>query len=53
MCWKSLLGWIEGEYTKVNTKFDRSEWKLEVTKVPNQQNGYDCGVFTCAHIESI
>ena len=34
-------------------KFDRTEWNLELTEVPNQKNGFDCGVFTCSYIESI
>jgi len=46
----ALLQYLEDEAKKHGTPFDRDEWELVPTdlhKTPQQQNGYDCGVFTC------
>jgi len=44
----NLLRYIGDEAkTKQNEHFSDKEWELIVEDVPQQQNGNDCGVFTC------
>ena len=57
-----LFKWIALESTEglkrqqsnaLPIELNRDEWTLEQIRVPQQQNGYDCGVFTLALAEYI
>ncbi|CAN0233793.1 unnamed protein product [Discosporangium mesarthrocarpum] len=48
---KSLLSWLGDETKhKLEKKFNMEEWELVQTSssTPQQQNGSDCGAFSCA-----
>ena len=42
-----ILAFLEHLADSNTVRFDRSEWKMKEPVVPQQENGYDCGVFTC------
>ncbi|KAL5233022.1 hypothetical protein ACI65C_000432 [Semiaphis heraclei] len=52
-CLNIIFDYLKQEYkNKKNEEFDSSGWKLmDAEDCPKQQNGYDCGVFTCVNAE--
>jgi Ulp1 family protease len=58
-CLKLLREYVEQEsLDKKKVAYDTSDWKDETPKVsminkdcPAQENGFDCGVFTCMFME--
>eukprot|EP01117_Protostelium_nocturnum_P019120 TRINITY_DN8197_c0_g1_i2.p1 TRINITY_DN8197_c0_g1~~TRINITY_DN8197_c0_g1_i2.p1 ORF type:complete len:574 (-),score=241.18 TRINITY_DN8197_c0_g1_i2:408-2129(-) len=53
---KNLRKWLSAEYLdKKKQQLDLSEWSdyKNTGMVPQQQNGYDCGVFTCRFADCI
>lgn len=52
-CLDHLREYVEEEYKdKKKSVYDTSGWSDYMPKnVPNQENGYDCGVFTCMFME--
>ncbi|KAG0263783.1 SUMO1 sentrin specific peptidase 1 [Actinomortierella ambigua] len=53
-CFLTLRNYLESESRdKLKRPFDFQGWENECPKnIPRQQNGFDCGVFTCSFIES-
>lgn len=55
LCLQLLMSWIDSEHTdkKSAPLPSASAWQLCTphAQTPTQQNGYDCGVFTCATAE--
>ncbi|KAF9978444.1 SUMO1 sentrin specific peptidase 1 [Actinomortierella ambigua] len=53
-CFLTLRNYLESESRdKLKKPFDFQGWENECPKnIPRQQNGFDCGVFTCFFIES-
>ncbi|KAF9270478.1 cysteine proteinase [Marasmius fiardii PR-910] len=52
---KHLRAYLDAEHrNKKKTPFDFSEWNDYTSgDTPQQENGYDCGVFTCQFLESL
>ncbi|KAJ4476722.1 cysteine proteinase [Lentinula aciculospora] len=52
---KVLRGYLDAEHrNKKKAPFDFTGWQDYVVKdTPQQENGYDCGVFTCQFLESL
>ncbi|KAJ4494254.1 hypothetical protein C8R41DRAFT_909813 [Lentinula lateritia] len=52
---KVLRGYIDAEHrNKKGIPFDFTGWEDYILKdTPQQENGYDCGVFTCQFLESL
>lgn len=52
-CLNIIFDYLKQEYeNKKNEEFNCSGWKLmDAEDCPKQQNGYDCGVFTCINAE--
>ncbi|EAU93455.2 sentrin-specific protease [Coprinopsis cinerea okayama7 len=52
---QTLRGYVQAEHMNKKKKpFDFSGWENYVAEDnPKQQNGYDCGVFTCQTLESL
>lgn len=50
---KALEDYLQSEsLDKKNTQFDMSDWRKEnVQNIPQQENGSDCGVFSCMYAE--
>lgn len=52
-----LRGYLASEsQDKKKVEFDFTGWTLDYTprsNTPNQENGYDCGVFTCIFAEHL
>ena len=44
---EALRRYIGDEARAKKRPFSETEWKLLDASVPQQRNGYDCGVFTC------
>ncbi|KAG5639315.1 hypothetical protein H0H81_004517 [Sphagnurus paluster] len=45
---KALRAYLDAEHrTKKNKPFDFTGWEDHSIEEPQQENGYDCGVFTC------
>ncbi|KAF5368390.1 hypothetical protein D9758_002346 [Tetrapyrgos nigripes] len=53
--YKRLRAYLDSEHrNKKKTPFDFTDWVDFVYEdTPQQENGYDCGVFTCQFLESI
>lgn len=54
-CVSKLLNYLKEEHIdKKKQFFNEMEWKTQnVHDIPQQQNGYDCGVFSCMYAEFI
>lgn len=53
-CLKVLLDYLDCESRqRRNHALDRDSWSLKVLKVPQQENGNDCGVFVCQYAECV
>ncbi|KAL0579803.1 hypothetical protein V5O48_002214 [Marasmius crinis-equi] len=52
---KLLRGYLDAEHrNKKKTPFDFTDWRdYTLDDTPQQENGYDCGVFTCQFLESL
>ena len=50
---ESIEGLKRQQSAALPIELNREEWTLEQIRVPQQQNGYDCGVFTLALAEYI
>ncbi|KAK1232586.1 hypothetical protein PQX77_004254 [Marasmius sp. AFHP31] len=52
---KMLRAYLDAEHkNKKKTPFDFSEWNDYTSEeTPQQENGFDCGVFTCQFLESL
>ncbi|KAJ3893739.1 cysteine proteinase [Lentinula edodes] len=52
---KVLRGYLDAEHrNKKGIPFDFTGWEDYILKdTPQQENGYDCGVFTCQFLESL
>ncbi|KAJ7054326.1 hypothetical protein C8F01DRAFT_995404 [Mycena amicta] len=52
---KLLRQYLDHEHRKKkNVPFDFTDWKDYISKdIPSQENGSDCGVFTCQFLESL
>ncbi|TFY69051.1 hypothetical protein EVJ58_g649 [Rhodofomes roseus] len=52
---KLLRGYLDAEHrNKKREPFDFSGWKnFVLVDTPQQENGFDCGVFTCQFLESL
>jgi len=53
-CIKCLRQYVVDEYISKKTgKFDLSKWRNHVpcTSIPQQQNGFDCGMFMCKYAD--
>ena len=48
---KIAIKFLKDWAAKERISFDSKEWKLKMPEVPQQSNGFDCGMFTiyCAH----
>ncbi|TFL06452.1 cysteine proteinase [Pterulicium gracile] len=55
MVFKHLRGYLDSEHRNKKKKpFDFTGWEdYSPDDVPQQENGYDCGVFTCCFLEAI
>lgn len=55
LCLQLLLDWLKSEHSdkKLTPLPDAEDWQLLIphSSTPTQQNGYDCGVFTCVTAE--
>ncbi|KII93665.1 hypothetical protein PLICRDRAFT_49686 [Plicaturopsis crispa FD-325 SS-3] len=53
--WKMLRGYLDAEHRNKKKKpFDWEGWEDYTNEdTPQQENGYDCGVFTCQFLESL
>ena len=40
------MRYLQDEANERHVQFNRDDWTCEVKEVPQQKNGYDCGVFT-------
>jgi len=50
---ESLLRWLRDEAARNNKPFQQSNWTLQTMDCPQQNNYYDCGMFTIACAEAI
>ena len=54
---RSLFKYIQDEWAtyKSGELPDKEQWRLVITKknTPTQENGFDCGVFTCMYADFI
>jgi len=55
LVYKLLRGYIDAEHRNKKKKpFDFTGWEDRLYEdTPQQENGYDCGVFTCQFLESL
>ncbi|CAL1696467.1 unnamed protein product [Somion occarium] len=55
MVFKLLRGYLDAEHRNKKKKpFDFTGWEdYEMEDIPQQENGFDCGVFTCQFLESL
>ncbi|KAK7463847.1 hypothetical protein VKT23_007183 [Stygiomarasmius scandens] len=55
MVYKRLRNYLDAEHkNKKKTPFDFTDWvDYTLNDTPQQENGYDCGVFTCQFLESL
>lgn len=44
---RDLLGWLAAEYKEKKKPFKLEDWTHRKKAVPKQQNGHDCGPFSC------
>lgn len=54
-CVIALKDWVQAErLDKKKEQFPMTDWTLEMVKdIPRQNNGSDCGMFTCKYAEYI
>jgi Ulp1 family protease len=45
------LKYLHDEANKRDVQFNRNDWTCEEEEVPQQENGYDCGVFTIIYAD--
>ena len=54
MIFDTLMYYLALTYKdKTGTHLDTSQWSWIVETAPKQENGYDCGVFTCQFVECL
>ncbi|KAG6885941.1 hypothetical protein C0993_007443 [Termitomyces sp. T159_Od127] len=54
MVFKALRAYIDAEHrNKKKTPFDFRDWQDYSIDEPQQENGYDCGVFTCQFLQGL
>ncbi|KAK7433828.1 hypothetical protein VKT23_020544 [Stygiomarasmius scandens] len=55
MVYKRLRNYLDAEHrNKKKSPFDFTDWiDYTLKDTPQQENGYDCGVFTCQFLESL
>ncbi|KAI0085606.1 hypothetical protein BDY19DRAFT_964756 [Irpex rosettiformis] len=53
--YRALRGYLDAEHkNKKKTPFDFTGWEdYTLEDTPQQENGYDCGVFTCQFLETL
>jgi sentrin-specific protease 1 len=53
--YETLRAYLDAEHRNKKKKpFDFTGWEDHFSKsIPQQENGYDCGVFTCQFLESL
>jgi Ulp1 family protease len=50
---ESLLRWVRDEAARNSEPFLQSNWTLQTMECPQQNNSYDCGMFTIACAQTI
>jgi len=51
---KTLRGYLDAEHRNKKKKpFDFTGWEDYSIEEPQQENGYDCGVFTCQYLQGL
>jgi len=50
---ESLQRWVRDEAATKNQPFLQSNWTLQTIKCPQQNNSYDCGMFTITCAKTI